>query len=516
MNHVSLAIQKHSLSIPRGAGWTTALIAGAVTLIASGWIGLTGSDDLNYAVAARAWVDQFPLVSDGHWGLRHVIVLPMALLFRVLGASEAMLVAPSFAYLAGLCLLTALCLRRVADPLTGLLAVAVFVTVPLISSGVSVVTTDIPEAFLDIGSLWAFTFATKLRRWWLFLLSGALAGLGFLTRETSVAVLVLYGLAFLAGVGGNRLSYVWIGAGWSAIFGLDWLFLFWGSGDPLWRLHVSLRGVAHDNPAMAGQFEADPGFDRFGSLAAPRWLQPILILFANQNLGPFFWLAVPAALVAWRLERGEQRRLVALFGALALIWFVLTGYVFLGLWVLPRYEITVAAALAVPLGMALARLVRRGRGHRVALALTVLAVSNLALVGAADKQPLFGERALVTLAQRSDAPLLTDPSTYKGASWLLGVNGLGDRVAAGLPQPGGLYVFPSSSRKGLPGDWPWRQPSPDWQEIATVREAPRWPALAVRSLGLDRVLPAALARKLNPVLRWATLYRVPPGPPGAS
>ena len=491
------------------------MAAAAVALIAYGWVGLTDSDDLNYAVAAQAWVDHFPLVSSGHWGLRHVIVLPMAFLVRLFGASEATLVAPSTAYLAALLILTVLCLRRVADLASGLLAAAALVTVPLISSGVSVVTTDIPEAFFAIGSLWAFAFATRQRRWWLFLLSGALAGLGFLTRETSVALLVLYGLAFLAGIGGSRLSYLWIGAGWSIVFGLDWLFLFWGSGDPLWRFHVSLNGVAHDNPTMAGQFAADPGFDRFGSLAAPRWLQPILILFANQNLGPFFWLAVPAAFVAWRLERGERRRLVALFGALALIWFVLTGYVFLGLWVLPRYEITVAAALAVPLGMALAQLVRRGHGRPAAFALTVLVVSNLALVSAADKQPLFGERALVTLAQRGDAPVLTDPGTYKGASWLLGVNGLDDRVAAGLPQPGGLYVFTSSSRKGLPGDWPLRQPSPDWQEIATVREAPRWPALVVRFLGLERVLPPALARKLNPGLRWATLYRVPPEPPGA-
>jgi 4-amino-4-deoxy-L-arabinose transferase-like glycosyltransferase len=482
----------------------------AVGLIAFGWVGPTDSDDLVYAEAAQRWVNHFPYVADGHHGLRHTIVLPMALLFSIFGPNEATLAAPLLLYLAALLMLLFLCVRHVADSLTALLAVALIVLVPIISSGISVVTTDLPEAFFDIASVWAFYFAVQRPRWWLFLLSGVLTGLGFITRETSIIMLLLYGIAFLFGYGGIRKNYLWIGAGFAAVIGLDTLFLFWGTGDPLWRIHMSEKGVANDSPATFAQTSTVPGLDRFGAIAAPRLLQLPIILFVDHNFGLFFWLVMPAALAAFR-SAGQKGVVARLFGGLALLWALVTGYVLLSLWVLPRYEIVTAVALAIPAAISIVWLIRHGWQRAVWAAFAILLVSNVALVGATDREPLFGEQALVAFARNSDTVVLTDPNTFSHAAWLLETNRLSDRVEVGLPRPGAVYFYNSTPRQTRQVEWPVKQAQPGWKLIEKVEETPRWPA---RIIGLFRIrdrLPPALLSKLDPPRRWAAAFKVPEG-----
>ena len=490
--------------------WAISFAIVAIGLIAFGWVGPTDSDDMVYAGSAQQWVLQFPFVASGHHGLRHTIVLPMALLFSIFGPNEATLAAPLLLYLVALLLLVFLCVRRVTDSLTGVLAAALIILMPIISSGISIVTTDLPEAFFDIASVWAFYFAIQRPRWWLFVLSGVLTGLGFITRETTIIMVLMYGIAFLFGYGGVRKNYLWIGAGFAAVIGLDTLFLFWGTGDPFWRMHMSEKGMANDGPLTASQATTVPGLDRFGAIAGPRWLQLPIIFFVDHNFGLFFWLTLPATLAVLR-SQGQQGRVARLFGGLGLLWAVVTGYVLLSLWVLPRYEIVTAVALAISAAIGFVWLIHRGWQPVVWAAFILLLVSNIALVGTTDRQPLFGERALVDFVRNSDGIVLTDPNTFSHAGWLLEINGLSERVEAGLPRPGAVYFFNSTPRQTRLVEWSVKQPQPGWKQIDRVEETPRWPARVISLLHIRSLLPQVLLFKLDPPRRWAAAYRIPEG-----
>ena len=50
----------------------------AVAMMAFGWVGYYGSDDISYAAGGRGWLYDFPYVGDSHWTLRHTVVVPMA------------------------------------------------------------------------------------------------------------------------------------------------------------------------------------------------------------------------------------------------------------------------------------------------------------------------------------------------------------------------------------------------------------------------------------------------------
>lgn len=489
-----------------------AVVLFVVAMVALAWTGYTESDDWFYARAAAGWAFHFPYLAHDHWGLRHAVVLPMALMFRLFGESELTLESPALFYLAALLLLCFFYTRRIAGSSAALLAVVLIMATPGIAARASALTEDLAEACFVLGSLFAFQFAWDGRRVGLFVLSGVLAGLGFITRETTVALLAAYGVLFLLNYGGRRLPYVWMGIGFALVVGLDTALLWWASGDPLYRLHISLAGVHGDNSSMAGQFQTEPGLTRFGNIAVARWLEPLAILFVDQRFGLLFWAAVPAcAVLAFDRTPSETRRGVRLIGTFALVWFVVLCYLLTFLWVLARYQLIVSAAMAIPLAIALDRLFRRGRWVVAGGAVALLIASGLALISASNRNPLFGERALVAYARQHDAVVDTDPGTLRGAAWLLQIHGVADRVRAAAPTPGGLYFF-DHPRRHIPADWPVQAPAPGWVAVERFEKDPGPIARIVRALGIAHLFPAPIARKLDPPPQTAVLYRVPPAP----
>ncbi len=499
------------------APWLTRAVATALAclfllfVIRFAWTGYVESDDAYYAAAAHAWAFHFPYLGDSHWSLRHAIVLPMALMFRLFGEHEWTLETPMLLYYAALLLLTGYGVGRIGGWGTGLIAAVLLGAVPVLASGASIVFDDVQEAFFVMASLWAFFFATSGRRTGLFVLSGVMAGCGFITRETTSALLVAYGILFLVGYGGRRLGYVWMGIGFLLVAGIDTGLLWHASGDPLYRLHVSLRGVHGDNPSMAADFLTPTGLDRFGDLAAPRWAQAPLILFVGQNFGLLFWIAVPATLaLAADRAASQARRAARLFGFAALVWFAVLSYVFFFLWLVPRYQIVTAAALVGPLAVWLARLGARRGWLMPGLIVVALLCADLGLIALSDRQPLWGERALVAYAADHPGPVFTDPATLRGAAWLLQIRGLAGRVRAVPPPPGALYYFDSHPSRGIPPDWPVQRPAAEWVPAAQFAERPALGAVLVHALWLRGLLPVPILRKLDPAPRTATVYQVPP------
>lgn len=498
--------------------WRGLILGASVALVVGwvgfGWVGYLNSDDQFYAGAAQAWVEQGTFLGQSHWSLRHVIVLPMAVLFRLFGRSEWALEAPMLAYFAGLLATTFLCTRAVAGFTSGLLAAGLIASIPVVVTGASMVFSDLPEAVMILASLWCFHFAWGRRRGRssisLFVFTGALAGLGFITRETTVALLAVYGLLFLIGYGGNRLAYVWMGIGFVLIVGLDTLLLAWASGDPLHRFHVTLRGVAGDNPSMVERFATNGMFDRHGVLVAPRWLQAPLMMLVSQTIGPVLWIAAPTTLVlALRPEDTEQRRVVRLFGLLALSWFLILSYALTSLWLVPRYQTVTICALAVPLGIWLAELAAKGRRVLAFSLVASVVVLNFLLLAVSDREPRFAEHALADWVASTEEPVRTDPVTLEGAAWLLDVAGQATRASAAAPTHGGLYFLNPQPRRPLPPDRPMPVPQADWTVVGRYTEARRPATRLIDALGLGSTLPRPLLNKLAPPPRSVTIYRIP-------
>jgi 4-amino-4-deoxy-L-arabinose transferase-like glycosyltransferase len=489
-----------------------ALVFIAIAL-AAGWIGYLSTDDFFYALAADRWLHAPPFLGNTHWMLRHTIVFPMAVAQAVFGRGEISLAAPMLFYGLGLLGLNSYGLWRIVGWQAGLIAPVLLACIPAFTWGASAAVTDVPEAFYITASLWAFYAATRAglvprQKAGFYLLSGMLAGLGFITRETAAALLVAYLLLFMTGYGERRF-YVVMAIGFFLITGSDELYLWLMSGDPLWRLHVTLRGVAADSPYTPG-FHAPAGVaDPFGIYRHGRALQAILTLFASPNIGFLPMLAVPAAVcLSWRRPAGEAGRVVGLFVLLAACWFAVLNFGFLSLWVLARYQMVTLTALTVPAALLLANWFARGRPILAALVILVLTSSSLVLTLAADRQLMFGERALVAYASSHDEIIRTDPSTRANAGWLLENAGVQNRVIAAMPVPGGLYFVNHTPRHNWPASWTLRD-TPANSDLVAAYVQPAGPiARVITVLGIAPYLPPALRAKLVLPLRHAEMVRL--------
>ena len=491
--------------------WVAAALVWAAFAIWLTFVGYLESDDMFYAQGARGWLAHVPYLGTNHWGLRHAIVLPMALGFGLFGENEVTLLAPSLLYAAALLGL----LGSFAASLGGwpalAIAIAVAGSVPVFGTGASLVSTDLPEAFFIIGSVWAWFRGVGHNRPVLMFASGVAAGFAIITRETTAALLLFYLLAFAIGRGAYFRDYVIVAAGCLLVIGADTLYLYVMSGDPLYRVHTAMRGAQNDGPHMEAAGEAASGVDRFGALAVPRILRPFGALFVNQNFGLLFWFAVPATV--WLALRGppETRRISAALIGFFVTWVLVLGYALAPwLWVLPRYYV-VCVVLVVPLSVVLARMMMV-RPILAAALLCVLLGSNLALDLGATTGAIAGERALVAAVRSHDGVIHTDPSTARGAAWLLDREQLQSRISTDLPRAGDLYFHNSRPRRPIPADWPLTVTPPGWRSLEQTTGAPRWTAVLLRFGGIEQFLPQGLRAKLDPPPIVTTLYQVPADP----
>ncbi len=501
-----IAAQRRAV-MAAGAAATALLF---VALLSVTWVGFIESDDLAYATSAALWQDDFPHLGNSHWGLRHLIVLPIAASYALLGRGEAALLLPTVLYASAIVAMTGLCVRRVAGPTAGVIAALLVATLPVIVTGASLVYSDMIEAFFVLASLWAYWFATRSGRAGLFLASGILAGCAFITRETTAALLAFYLVLFLLAPR-RIMDFVRMAAGFLIVLGLDTAWLWVASGDPFWRFTVSSRGVAGDNPALA-HFQINAGgLDRHGVIVAPRPIQALLAVFANQQMGLLPWVAVPAAIaIARRPVLGRRRSAANHFSGLALVWFLLLSYAFTFMWIIPRYQTVAMVALCVPLAIWLAERIGSGAWRLPALLLLAIAGSGAALAMIADRELLFGERGLVAFARTAPpGEIRTDPATLRGAEWLLEVEGLRDRVVAGPCEPGGLCYANPRPRRPLPADWTRQQPPPG---ATILLEVPRQTGVLAQILaktGLLSIMPGAVRNKLDPAPVIALGFRMP-------
>ncbi len=488
-------------------GLLVALVTFAV-LVALGWVGFIASDDWTYAVGGYGWLEEFPYVG-GHGTIRYPITIPIALSFLTFGENEFAMVLPSLIYMFGFLILTWMVVKRAGDGWLAFGALAALVTCPLLVIQSSIASVDIIEMFALFASVYLFWRCVEdgpdAKR---LFFAGALAGLGFLTRETAIFIAVFYAVYFAIGYRFHRGHYLWIVAGFIAVWAVEVTYLWIMTGDPLYRITIALH---HDS-------RIDRGVDLAGNVIVHPLIDPLLVLLANQEFMALFFIAIPLGgwlCVSPRIPLRLQRfaRIVA---ALGLVWFVSAGAVQKLLPLNPRYFMITAASACILTGVALALLWQQGRARAgIVLTTAFLLGTNLLGIYVENKDSLFGEWQLAKLAGASPRQVFyTDPMTRYRADMLLRWEQAQPKVLGQAPPAGALYFYNPKWADGAnfmmkTGQMPVFKPQPGWQKLGSWEPQPPLITKAIEATGMVAIIPQGIWHKLRYRHPLVTLYRVP-------
>lgn len=482
----------------------------AVLTLAFAWIGWLASDDKNHLVGAYGWLEQFPYVATVNPALRHTIAIPVGMSFRLLGVSEVSLVIPNLIQYFGMIWMTWSFLRRSLNEQVALFACLIISTVPLFPIFASVVFTETTELFYIALSFWLFHGATLRERKipWLFA-AGLSAGFGWLTRETTAALLLLYGVLFLIGYGMPRRYYWIMAAGFLFIVGAEALVMGALTGNPLYRYEILI--AKQGSIPYKGDVEGDV-FNRIGNLSVNPVLDPILVLFANHEFALLFYFAIPAAIWCWRAPglQIEQRNTLRLLITWAILWFLFVSVVLVNLH--QRYYTVCAYVAAILIAAWLVHGLPRINKKLPKLVFGILLAANFTAIYVDNRNPLFGERALVEFVENTDEEVYTDPVTNRRALFLLSSAGLEKRVHSASPPAGALVFYNPNRSSEWPRnnpDWAVYRPDASWERVWESSEKRKVSGLIVDGIGLKDTLPPSVYRRLNRPNEAVTVYRLP-------
>jgi 4-amino-4-deoxy-L-arabinose transferase-like glycosyltransferase len=495
----------------------TLLAALAAAVLAWRWVGFQGHDDAYYAAAALDWRH----LGADHWALRYPLVLPMAAALAVVGPHMAALALPTLAaYLAWLAF-TYLFLRARFGWHTAALAVLAGILVPEFPVQATYANPDMLELVFALAAFWCHQAALRTPDRTLPLLHcGALAGLAFLTRETSAALVLYFAALCVLRPGMQRRFYVLIALAFAATFGCECAYFAVRTGDVLYRLHLSAAHDVVDRAAQAARAAATGNaLDSEGVLAGgPVW-QVFSALCISQKYGLLFLLAPPATWYVLRRERlsPAERRVVIDAALLAVSFIAFVALAGTKLYIVPRYFTAAAGAAVIPLAAA-GGCLWRTRPRLAAASAALCAASCLPLLAVENTDPLFAVHRLVALAANPPALIHADPYTVGQAAIPLRLAGLAGRVSTEPPGPGDLVAIPEGvaatclARRncGFKARMAPFTPAPTWQTVRCEPPPPPLSGRLVRAIGVAPFIPADILHKLaapNPAL---CIYRLPP------
>lgn len=414
------------------------IILFAVLMASFAWTGFTASDDSYYVFAADRWLHEFPYVSLFFGTMRETVVLPIALSMLVFGNSEFSAVLPSVLYLIGTAFLTYAGLGRVMGYHWAFAGSLVFLTIPLFILKATIPSADIALLFFVSLSFWCFWWALDEARALLLFLSGLAAAAAFLAHELALLLPLFFSLLFVAGYRLNRTQYLWLLAGFALVVGLNSLYYWVMTGDPLHRLGLMIEGTA----VSEDRIEVAP-FSRDDSGNIRIWgpIDPLIMFLTKQEFAFLYYLAIPAIVVMRGARRDVLWELARLLTLLAIVSGLFAGIVLVEAKLLPRYFIvTTWAAFLIAL-LAARVLWERGWRGLVLISAVVLVTANVLAIAVDNRNPLFGERALVSLAKSTTELIYTDPKTRRKSEQYLKWADLDPRRIKEGPAPQGKLYF---------------------------------------------------------------------------
>lgn len=495
--------------------WVLPLLLVAIATLCSVFlfpVGFQGYDDLEYLQAAERWLRDGIHAGANHWANRLPYVLSFVAAFRLLGVTEAALVALHALFFATIAI-TAWGLGRAAfgrdlrGERAALCSLAVALATPLLFR---LPTTFYPEALevalAGLCVLLVFSGPASPISPGRLLLAGILGGLAVLVRQTAIALPLALGPLMLAEPGlawRARIQRVaWLASGFVLVQLGELAFHFLVTGDPLYRFHLDSRHVEIPSVHMS------EGVYRGGSILfnwdlASRWqvpsaihlhwsVTPLVRLLTSPGMLLTPWLAIAGGFLAWRTG-GMAKRFAIVAGLVLLVHYVLNTFVLV---IAPntRY-FGVALLLLCPLaGYALAALPRAA----MLASFGVLYIVPLLTVAMLQPRPAMIVDALESLSLAAQGEVIHVPPGI-GALSALRLRAdptLAARISSDPARPGELAV-------GSQNYWPDGGPDarcPDgsktWQQVAASEPpSPIW--TAVRSSGLAHLMPQRLEALLQ-------------------
>jgi 4-amino-4-deoxy-L-arabinose transferase-like glycosyltransferase len=490
------------------------LLAAAAVIAVLGtvfWVGYQGTDDGSYVDGALAWYRHFPQVGHSHWDLRYPIIFALDLGFWIFGIGELAIGASMLVYLFAVVAVSIWMLQRWFGFRESLLFIAIFCAMP----GVIVISTfanaEIPELFYVVVSFACYCAAFESDRpRFLLLCAGLAAGLAFATRETTIGLILAYGLLFLFRPGMRRSDYLLIGLGFAIIILLEMAYFEFEVGNPLWRFTLDVHHDAVDRSGVLGPGQV---LDKEGNLDLGGPFSPLLVFFASQKYALIFYamLCVLPMLLrsAWN---SSQRTFLVAGGMLFVSW---GGFIIFNVWLLylvPRYFVVTAWVAAMFAAIGLIRLWREWPRLAGILLLAVMA-SDAAALYVENIDPSQASRAAIEVALQRHEPVITDAATRRRGRFVAQIMGVGDRIIAGRPKSGFLYVLAPDDLAQChdvscgydPADF---SDIHDWTEIARIVPPPRAIGAVLDRLGLTSMIPDQIRKKLIQPNSGVVVYRV--------
>jgi 4-amino-4-deoxy-L-arabinose transferase-like glycosyltransferase len=473
-----------------------------------------GSDDTGYIGAARNWVHHFPYVSNFVGDMRHPVILPIAATIALLGDSEFTVCLSTVVFSVGVVLVTYAFLALLTSRTTALLAAAFVCCLPVFDELSTTPNVDVGELFFAASSLLIFYYSTLLRdRPVLFFAAGMSAGLALLCRETSAALILFYGLLFLAGFG-RRSNYWIMAAGFVAAYGSEMVFYWVAAGDPLYRVSIILRGAVSSTGGdrVAGSGSVD--FGNQGIFNISPFLDPVLYVLTHPKFALMFFAGIAA--FVWSLfepgKRDDPSRLLRhffLFGIFSLLVVEIATH---RLAQVPRYRMIATYAMALSAAIWLRSGIWKQYRTAAISIITVLFFAEFAGSAISNNNPNFALRDLTSLALRTKQPVHTDIETVFRGRELYAWAKVGKLVLSDPPRDGDLFFYDPKYNgvhnvRTAAADEQAYTPKPSWSVLQRFYQPDTIGSLTLRLTGLGRFLPASFKERMRQN-EPAVLYRV--------
>ena len=460
----------------------------------------------------------FRSVGTDHWELRHTIVLPVALSLKLFGQNEFALALPNVLFFLGLIAVNHHYVRRYLNADLANLVSLLLACTPAFVVQATYINIDVVELFFVSLSFWLFVAAREsAERPSLLVWSGVVAGLAFMARETTLALILFYGVCFLVRPGIPRSRYFLMILGFLVPIGLEIIYLGAMTGDLFYRYRLdNTHGLVDRVGEVNRVASSGLSLDEAGILSVNVWLDPILALFVSQKYGLLYYIAIPAAFWIWFTKRAEplKRPAILLAAGLMATWILFISLSFPILYLAPRYH-TVSAWAAVLITAYACQIAYRAKVRFLPIAgiVALVAVNGLSFY-LENTTPRFAEYALVHYVKEHPGEVLTDPNTARRASVLLDFAGLTQRVQTRPATHGDVVVysplnveFCSYSRCNF--DAKLYQQKSSWIEIDRIEPRPRRIGALLRMLGLDKYIPAQIMMKIEVPVPGIVIYRLP-------
>lgn len=441
----------------------------AIAAVWIGWVGFIASDDSLYYQGASRWLEAPPFPGDNHWTTRFPLVLSFAGALALLGRGFAAFAATALLFYAALVAGVGAFARSLAGARAGWIAALIAATLPVVVSQATTVGVDLLEASLLLGGVLLLTRrAAGIRH---AAMAGLCFGLAMLCRETTLLPLAALGPLLLIGRPVDRRLLLAAGLVALAVLGAEAVFQWTTTGEPFRRYDIAFH---HDATI-------DRAANREGNLLLHPAVDPLLVLFINDDFGLLFWFALPAVLsgLSRPLAPQAKARFVVL-GAMAGGSFVLVSLLTTKLVLNPRYFMLPALAATVLVALWVDRLSKRRR----VIVLVTLVATNLLLLSVANAHPRWPVEALVAAGRAHPGEVVHGAADDVRRGRLPLQLGSGGKLSDAPPPPRSLVIMPEG-RTAVRDMVLARYPSPPTRLGAFLDR-----------LGLRPLVPEALRRRL--------------------